>query len=106
METKRQDFDLYFNGNIVQFENGQYELQREKITYDSSEPDLYHTVLQGDNLTYIAWLYYKNHTTPTRAMRYWKYIADVNDILNPLDISSYIGSRIVIPNFNLCKLSE
>lgn len=106
MANKRQNFDLYFNGKIIQFENGQYELQREKITYDSSEPDLYHKVIQGDTLTFIAWKYYKKHTTPERAMRYWKYIADVNDILNPIDITDLVGTEIVIPNFNLCKLSE
>lgn len=106
MENKRQDFDLYFNGTIVKYENGQYELQRKFIAYDSAEPDLYHMVIQGETLTGIAWNYYKKFTTPERAMRYWKYIADVNNILNPLDITSLVGTQIIIPNFNLCKLSE
>lgn len=106
MANKRKDFDLYFNGKIIVFTNGQSILQREKINYSSSEPDLYHSVIEGETLTAIAWKHYQKFTTKNRAMRYWKYIADVNNIMNPLDITDLVGSDIIIPNFNLCKLSE
>lgn len=101
---ERRDFDLYYNGRVIAFDDGSKILERDKIDYKSTQPDIYHTVQGGDTLTYLAWKYY-NKITPN-ASRYWKYIADVNNILNPLDISEYIGYELLIPNFNLIKLAE
>lgn len=104
MALELHDFDLYFNGEVITFPEGDSILRRKQINYSTKEPDIYHTVQQGDTLTYIAWKYYKDYTS--NAPKYYKYIADVNKIFNPLDITGYIGSDIVIPNFNLIKLSE
>ncbi|HOZ81927.1 MAG TPA: LysM domain-containing protein [Bacteroidia bacterium] len=98
------DFDLYSNGRIIVLPSGNKLLKRDKIKYSPQEPDIYHTVVAGDTLTFLAWKFYSRFTSD--APKYWKYIADVNNIKNPLDIRQYIGKNIVIPNFALIKLSE
>lgn len=99
-----EDFDLYYNGTLIQLSDGDELLLREKINYSSKEPDLYHTVIDGDTLTYLAYFYYNKQTT--NSSKYWKYIADVNNIHNPMELESYIGKEIIIPDFNLMKLAE
>ena len=101
---ERKDHDLYFNGRLLAFEDGEQLLERELISYESRQPDVYHSVQQGDTITYIAWKYYRSFTP--NATHYWKYIADANNIENPLDISSLVGSEILIPNYNLARLAE
>lgn len=98
------DFDLYSNGKVIELPNGDKLLQRDKIEYLSQQPDEYHTVVAGDTLTMLAWKYYSKFTSD--APKYWKYIADVNNITLPLNISYLIGKNIVIPNFSLIKLTE
>ena len=100
----REDFDLYFNGKLIEFSNGEQILVRDNITYDSKQPDLYHTVQQGDTITFLPWKYYKNFAT--NPSRYWKYIADANNIINPLDLTSYVGKNLIIPDYQLMRLSE
>lgn len=105
IEIIRQDFDLFFNGKLINFDNGEKILVRENITYDSKQPDLYHVVQRGDTITYLAWKYYSD-IIAENSSRYWKYIADVNNIINPLDLTEYIGKNLIIPNFQLMRLSE
>lgn len=101
---RRKTSDLYVNGFIEEFPNGDIYLERDHIEYTSKEPDIYHPVIKGDTLTYIAWRYYKSVTD--HPSRYWKYIADVNEIENPLDISEFIGLTLIIPNFHLIRINE
>ena len=102
---KTQDFDLYFNGKIIDFGDGTGLLERPIIPYTPSPNDRYHKVLQGETITRIAADEYKS-LAGDRAQFYWKYIADANQIFNPLDLSAYIGHNIIIPDFNLFKLIE
>lgn len=105
MAGKVKDFDLYYNGQIIQFEDSTQLLEREPIEYVPSERDQRHVVQGGDRLTFLAWKYY----TPIagdNAPKYWKYIADANQIFNPLDLSEYVGKEIIIPDFNSMKLRE
>lgn len=104
MEDKRKDYDLYYSGTIIEFSNGESIVERELLNYNSSQPDVYHTVKQGETITQIAYMYYKDFTP--QATHYWKYIADVNNILNPLDIRELVGYEILIPNYQLARLSE
>lgn len=101
---ERKDKDLYFNGVLLSFAGGEQLLERELISYESRQPDVYHTVQQGDTLTFIAWKYYKSFSSD--ASQYWKYIADANNIENPLDLSGLLGKEILIPNYNLARLAE
>lgn len=104
MALVAKDFDLYYNGFTIVFDNGEQLLERPLIPYESKQPDLYHTVKQGDTITGIAWKYYKDFTNDST--KYWKYIADVNNIQNPLDLTEYLGKNLLIPNFQLIKLVE
>lgn len=99
-----QDFDLYYNGELIEFADGESILRREKIAYEAQQTDIYHPVQQGDRLTYIAWKYYSQYSE--NAPKYWKFIADANNILNPLDISELVGTLLLIPNFQLIKFKD
>lgn len=104
MSITRTTSDLFINGFIETFDNGDSYLERNLIEYQSREPDIYHPVIEGDTLTYIAWRYYKSLTE--NPSRYWKYIADVNNIENPMDLNEFIGSPLVVPNFQLIRINE
>jgi hypothetical protein len=104
MDTTVQDFDLYYNAFIILLDDGEMLLQRNLIPYQSSSPDEYHTVIDGDTITGIAYKFYRFYTDD--APKYWKYIADANNITNPLDLTSYIGQSLLIPNYHLIKLLE
>ena len=102
---KRKTSDLFVNGFVEVFDNGDQYLERNHIDYQTKEPDIYHTVIEGDTLTYIAWRYYKSVTE--QPSRYWKYIADVNeDIENPMDLTEFIGLTVTVPNFQLIRINE
>lgn len=103
MEAK--DFDLYFKGMIIDFGDGIGMLERTDIPYVPSPGDRFHTVIGGETITHIAYKEYKD-VAGERAPFYWKYIADANNIMNPLDLTEYVGKMIIIPDFNLMKLSE
>jgi len=92
----------YADGKLIQLPNNDIILNREKITYKPTVYDKRHTVIQGDNLTALAYQYYRNVTE--YPSRYWWIIADANNILNPLDISDLIGYEIIIPDFNEATL--
>ena len=95
---------MYQKGTLVKIDDD-YFLEREKVDYKSSDPDEYHTVIAGENLTKIAWEKYKDYTDDPS--KYYWFIADVNDeISNPLDLSHLIGKDILIPNFYRFKLSQ
>lgn len=104
MKLELEDFDLYINGSVINLPDGDSMLIRDLINYDPKQPDIYHTVQDGDTITFISWLYYRN--VIKNAERYWKFIADTNEIINPLDLSEYVGKDLVIPNFNQIKLAE
>lgn len=103
MEVK--DFDLYFKGQIIDFGDGTGLLERKELTYIQSPGDKFHTVIAGETITHIAYKEYKD-VAGERAPFYWKYIVAANEIMNPLDISEFVGKMLIIPDFNLMKLSE
>lgn len=89
----------YSNGQIVQFKDGTYSLDRAKVAYISSPNDEIHIVTNSDSLSYLAGKYYKDS-------KYWWLIADINDIrVNPiLEFSqTYIGKAIIIPDLIMYK---
>lgn len=83
--------DLYTDNYIVNFKDGTQSLERRRIQHNNDINDTLYTVSQGDNLSKIAYKFYK-------VPRYWFIIADANDIINPLDIN--IGDIIIIPNLD------
>lgn len=82
------DNHLYVGGNIIKYPEGDISLQRRKVPYSISQDDQFHTVVDGENLTDIAFRYYGD---PIQ----WFNIADVNNIFNPFDL--VVGSNLVIP---------
>lgn len=99
-----RDNNLYQNGVVIQYDNGESELEREIISFPGSEGDKYHTVVQGDELTKLAYRFYNDYTLDPG--KFWWLIADANEIENSLDISEYIGTDIVIPSFPTFKLNQ
>lgn len=89
------DNDLYTNGNIINYTEGDQSLHRDRIIHREDLEDRIHTVKQGDTLTSIAFRYYKKP-------KLWFLIADVNDIENPLCLK--IGIDLIIPNYKKYNL--
>ena len=102
LELKK--YDLYGNGVVENYPNGEQYLIREKIEYSGNEDDSFHVVKETDTLTYIAWLYYKD--VVENPSKYWWVIADANNIEFPLDLSSWIGSEIMIPSLTKFLINQ
>jgi len=95
--------NLYSSGTQIVYTSGIGRLARPEIEYIRKESDRYHTVKIEDTITRIAYEYYGEHVE--RSPRYWWVIAIANpEIKNPLDLTAFVGTEIVIPdilNFNL-----
>jgi nucleoid-associated protein YgaU len=79
----------YFSGSfIVEFSSTEKALYRRKMAYTVSIKDSYHTIVEGEQLSDIAYKYYRND-------REWHIIADANEIFNPFDLTP--GQQIIIP---------
>lgn len=95
-EKKLKKFDLYSNGYIEEFADGDSYLERNEIVYDDNATDRIHTIKETDTLTRLASTYFKGKIA--NAHQYWWVIADTNDIDNPMDLTGLIGQDIVIPD--------
>jgi len=93
----------YFNATVVSFPDGTQYLEREELDYQPQQTDDYHRVTFGETPNQIAYKRY-NQFEPIYAGRYWHFICDVNGIVNPLDLSSYVGTEIVVPSYPLARL--
>lgn len=96
--------NMYADGRIIQFSDGSTLLVRDRIEYKEIEPDDYYPVKYNDRITSIAYKYYKRIVI--LPSHYYWVIADANNIINPLDLSSYVGKEIVIPNILNFKLTN
>lgn len=96
MELVLKSNNLYRNGTVGLFTTGEGILNRELVSFKGTEQDEYHIVRQEDRIDLIANKFYSKRVAD--ASKFWWVIADANDIENPLDLSSIVGSRILIPN--------
>ena len=96
---KLREFDLYVNGFIESFFDGERYIEREEIQYNGSDSDRFHTINEIDTLTKIAAVKYKDDIELPH--QYWWVIADANNILNPMDLTDLIGTEILIPDIFL-----
>lgn len=103
MAEELSENNLYVNGRIIQFADGEQILIREKIVYVGKEQDTYHTVRDFDEIGALAWRYYKKYVQD--ASKYWWVIADVNNIHNPFDLTEWVGKELLIPNILTIKLT-
>ena len=95
--------NLYRNGEIIAFDNGELALTRSQLEIEGTLQDEYYTVLAKDELTLIA--YNKYNKFVEDASKFWWVIADANSINNPLDLSDLVGQEILIPNIITTLLS-
>lgn len=96
-EVILSQFNPYFlNGSIVAFEDGEQEMDRENLSFQPSQLDRYHTVQINDMLDALAYRFYDGILF--NPDKYWWLIADANEIINPLDLSDWIGKKILIPD--------
>lgn len=98
--------NLYRNGAILLFDNGEGLLVREPLELTGSSEDLYHRVVYNDRLDLLAHKFYSG--TMDDASKFWWVIADANNIENPLDLSEFVGKEILVPNIlnTLLKIQE
>lgn len=88
--------NLYRNGFILVFDDGEELLLRDYIKVFKSDGDRYHTVTSIDRIDLLAYEYYKDIVAD--ASKFWWVLADANEILEPLDLSALTGKDIIIPN--------
>lgn len=96
MELELRGNNLFRNGFIVEFANGEQLLLRDKLEWSGSIEDEYYTLKQWDRLDTLAYKKYSDFVED--ASKYWWVIADANNITNPLILKDFIGKEILIPN--------
>lgn len=96
--------NMYADGRTIIYADGTAVLVRNIAEYVSRDPDEYYGVKIGDVITRIAYRYFKDKVD--NPSHYWWIIADVNKIKNPLDLSSLVGMKILIPNILNFKLKN
>lgn len=83
---------LYSDGFLINYEDGDTSIERNKIKHNESIFDKRHTIKDGDTLPSIAYRYYKKPNM-------WYLVADANNIFNPFELIT--GDQLVIPDINL-----
>ena len=97
MEVVLESNNLYSLGFVIEDkEQDTLLLQRNKAKLKLEDINTYHTVNYEDRIDLIAYKYYKDIVKDSS--KFWWLIADVNDISNPLDLSSLVGKKIIIPD--------
>lgn len=92
-----------FNAYYIELEDGQLWLVRERLVIPTHATDNFHTIKDNDELTTIAWKWYKNYVED--ASKYWWIIADANpQIRNVVQLRNYVGQDILIPAFNRVQM--
>lgn len=94
--------NLYRNGQVFVFDNGDELLLRETMAFDATLTDKYHILRTTDTLDYLAWYYYRDIVADPS--KFWYVIGDANGIINPLDLSDHVGEELLIPNIIKAEL--
>lgn len=103
-EIKISESDLYANGIILTFPNGDQFLERNVQEFVPEEPVDYHTLGMDEDLDLVAWDFY--NTKVQDSSKYWHVLADANQVDDPLDIADRIGSDLIVPNIINFKLRQ
>ncbi len=91
--------NLFYNGFTAIRPNKDILLFRNKISWNPQITDNIHTVTTTDTIDSIAYQYYNRFIA--NAEKYWWVVADANKMMNPLDLSAYVGKTIRIPDISL-----
>lgn len=95
--------NLYQNGELVTFSDNSQALFRKIIEIPTTVEDRYHGLAKEESLDFLAWLYYQDEVEDPS--KFWWAIADANDIIDPFDLDSYIGTEIRIPSITQVLLT-
>jgi hypothetical protein len=101
--TEVRTNNLFQNGRVTVFDNGEMLLLRDPVEVVGTTKDVWHTVTNTDRLDVLAWQYYRDYVAD--AAKYWWLIADANEVFNPQDLTAYIGKEILIPNITTALLT-
>jgi Uncharacterized protein containing LysM domain len=101
IDPSTEDLELRTNnpysiGNIFSFSEGDFALEREPIVIERSIRDRYHTVVEGDTLSTIAFDKYNDS-------KEWWVIADVNNLDWTFQLE--VGTVLLIPDLNRVKIT-
>lgn len=97
MDIELRQNNVYRNGVITTFiESNESILLRDKLNIENFVNNQYHIVTDFDRLDLLAYKYYSEIVDDSS--KYWWVIADVNNIMNPLDLSELVGTQIIIPD--------
>jgi|SRR6478609_2552160 len=89
--------NIYARGYIIELEDDQEILKREKISYDPlANKDKVHIVRDGDRIWDIAEDRYGDG-------KLWYIIADANSLVNPFELET--NTSLIIPSKDIIKVS-
>ena len=80
------------SAEIVEYDDGEVSLEMTEFSVETSNKDTIHTVLEGQTLQNIAYMYYGDSGL-------WYKIALANNILNPFSDELYAGQQLIIPSY-------
>lgn len=89
-----EDNNPYITGFVVNYTEGDKSLERRKLNYQVTIDDILHPVKNYDNLSDIAYDYYKSS-------KWWWVLSDVNNIFDPFNLTP--NSNIIIPDLDKIK---
>lgn len=94
-ELNLEPDDLYADGFVLDYDDGTYTLESEDKTYQGQVGDIIHEVIQGDNVSNLAFKYYANS-------KLWHKIAKANDLEDPIS-NLEPGTSLIIPDPEIIK---
>lgn len=84
----------FITGYIISYKQGDQSLERFKLSYKAGDSDKMHTTTDFDTLWNISFDYYGTS-------KFWWVIADVNNIMDPFELT--VGNNLLIPDMNKIK---
>jgi nucleoid-associated protein YgaU len=87
--------DPYENAYGIQYDDGDYSMEKNIPLVLTSDLDKVHTVMDGETLHSIAYRYYGDSG-------YWYQIAEANKIINPFEEVKK-GMQLKIPFYGLSE---
>lgn len=102
MEVELRLNNLYQNGVVSVFANGEMLLDRPLVEFKGTLTDDYHPYKNGQQLDWVAYRYYKE-IVPDPS-KFWWLVADGNNIQNPLDLEEYSEIELLVPNITKALL--
>jgi LysM domain len=91
-----QPSDPYSNGFVIQFADGNMDITRTPLTLAEDSTDFFYQVMSGDTILSIAHKVWEGEEP--QVYRYWYVLADLNGLVNPLELE--VGQQLRVPSFS------